>query len=253
MRESDIDKQGLACHDRPRYLAFDIETAELPRWGHERGRRHPVGITCAATLASDESDPRLWHGVCPDGTPAPRMSVADARQLVDYLSSKTRDGYRVLTWNGLDFDFQVLAEESSELSACRTLAWSHVDMMFHVFCVQGFRISLDKTAQGMGLPGKPEGMSGILAPKLWAEGCHRQVLDYVGQDARTTLQLAEACEKCRALRWITATGKLRRMPLAGGWLRVEEAVKLPEPDTSWMDHPAPREELLTWLGDLPLV
>lgn len=235
----------------PRYVAFDVETAELPRWGHDRGRRHRVGITCAATLVTGEPAPRLWHATTADGTPAPHMQPADARQLVDYLAAKTCEGYRVLTWNGLDFDFRVLAEESFELAECRRLAWTHVDLMFHVFCVQGFRISLDKAAQGMGLPGKPEGMSGIMAPKLWAEGRHEQVLEYVAQDVRTTLQLAEQALQCRTLRWITAGGKLRRMPLTGGWLPVDEAAKLPEPDTSWMDHPAPREELLTWLGPLP--
>jgi len=29
-------------------------------------------------------------------------------------------------------------------------------MMFHVFCVQGFRVALAKAAQGMDIAGKPE-------------------------------------------------------------------------------------------------
>jgi hypothetical protein len=45
-----------------------------------------------------------------------------------------------------------------------------VDMMFHVFCSLGYPVALDKAAQGMGLPGKPPGMSGFKAPKLWAQG-----------------------------------------------------------------------------------
>ena len=46
----------------------------------------------------------------------------------------------------------------------------------------------------MGLPGKPEGMTGFQAPKLWALGDHKEVLDYVSQDVRMAMQIAEAAE-----------------------------------------------------------
>jgi hypothetical protein len=236
--------------DEPRYLAFDIETAELPDWGHDRDRRRPLGITCAATLASDENAPRLWHARNEQNQPADRMQAADARRLVDFLVGAAAAGYRILTWNGLDFDFQILAGESAALDECRQLAWNHLDMMFHVFCGLGFRIALDKAAQGSGVPGKPKGMSGIMAPGLWAEGRRQEVLAYVGQDVRVTLQLAQVCQQRRSLGWITSNGKLRRMPLPDGWLPVREALRLPEPDTSWMDAPSTRREFTTWLGPL---
>jgi len=234
--------------DLPKYLAFDVESAEVPQWGHQRERRRPVGITCAATLASDEPHPRLWHGMNAERGPADRMQPADARQLVDYLAQRTAEGYAVLTWNGLDFDFQVLAEESQANEECRRLAWSHVDMMFHVFCILGFRVALDKAAQGSGVPGKSKGMSGIMAPAMWAEGRRQEVLDYVSQDVRATLQLALVCQQRRSMGWITSTGRLRRMPLPNGWLPVQRAAQLPEPDTSWMDAPSQRSEFLDWLG-----
>lgn len=237
--------------EKRKYLAFDIETAELPDWGHNRSRRRPVGITCAATLASDEPAPRLWYAKSDDGRPADRMQQADAKQLVDYLEFKAAEGYAPLTWNGLDFDFQVLAEESGALAQCRRIAWGHVDMMFHVFCALGFRVSLAKAAQGMGIPGKPEGMSGIMAPGLWAEGRRQEVLDYVGQDVRIPLELAETCSQRGAFCWITSNGRLKSMPLPQGWLRVHEALALPEPDTSWMASPSSRSEFTAWLGDLP--
>ena len=84
-----------------------------------------------------------------------------------------------------------------------------VDMMFHVFCQLGYPVALDKAAQGMGLPGKPQGISGILAPKMWADGQHQQVLDYVAQDVRITLQLAEACRQNGSFAWITRKGSRR--------------------------------------------
>jgi hypothetical protein len=46
----------------------------------------------------------------------------------------------------------------------------------------------------MGLAGKLEGMSGEMAPVLWAQGKREEVLRYVAQDVKTTLALATACE-----------------------------------------------------------
>ena len=179
-----------------KYLAFDIETAaEFPASALDWRPYRPLGISCAATLASDETSARVWHGQTADGAPAPRMQKADAVGLVDYLASMTKAGYTILTWNGLAFDFDILAEESAAKDICKRLAWDHVDMMFHVFCKQGYRVALDKAAQGMRIPGKPQGMSGILAPQLWAEGRYQEVLDYVGQDVRIARNLAQKCQQ----------------------------------------------------------
>ena len=108
-------------------------------------------------------------------------------------------------------------------------------------------VSLDAAAEGMNLPGKPEGMSGLLAPQMWAEGRRQEVLDYVGQDTRTTLDLATACERQACFRWITRRGTSRRMALPRRWLEASSAAKLPEPDTSWMSHPLPRGKFTAWL------
>ena len=51
-----------------KYLAFDIETAaEFPTSAPDWRRYRPLGIACAATLASDEADARVWHGHAEDG------------------------------------------------------------------------------------------------------------------------------------------------------------------------------------------
>ena len=163
-----------------------------------------------------------------------------------YLSEKVEHGYTLLTWNGVGFDLDVLAEESGMLETCRTLALAHVDMMFHVLCKLGYGVSLDAAARGMGVDGKPEGMNGKLAPALWAEGKREEVLQYVAQDAKTTLELARVCEGCGELRWVARSGRLRAMPLPRGWLAVEEARSLPLPDTSRMDEPWPRERFTGW-------
>jgi hypothetical protein len=232
----------------PRYLAFDIETAkEIPGDDFIWRPHRPLGITCAATLASDSGQPVLWHGKTRDGLPAARMSQSDAHGLVQYLVQMASEGYKILTWNGLGFDFDILAEESSAVAACRECALNHVDMMFHVFCALAYPIALEKAAQGMGLPGKPAGMSGVRAPRLWAEGQFKTVLDYVAQDVRIALQVAQAAEKRRALEWITRKGTRSSMPLKSGWLTVTEALRLPVPDTSWMSTPIPRRDYTAWL------
>jgi hypothetical protein len=40
-------------------------------------------------------------------------------------------------------------------------------------------------------------MSGIKAPRLWAQGHFKEVLEYVAQDVRTAMQLAQTCEQRR--------------------------------------------------------
>jgi hypothetical protein len=230
------------------YLAFDIETSKDVPGDDFNWREHrPLGISCAATLASGDDQPHLWYGKTPDKSPARQMSRHDAQDLVQYLSKMAADGFKILTWNGLAFDFDILAEESGETASCAACALDHVDMMFHVFCSRGFPLGLDKAAQGMTLPGKPPGMDGSKAPVLWAQGQFQKVLEYVAQDVRTTMQIAQACEQRRKLDWITRKGTRSSLALPNGWLTVRESLRLPEPDTSWMSTPMSRRGFTVWL------
>ena len=43
-------------------------------------------------------------------------------RLVRYLEDQVAQGYTLLTWNGLGFDLDILAEESGMLPNCRRLA-----------------------------------------------------------------------------------------------------------------------------------
>jgi len=232
-----------------KYVAFDIETAaNIPGQEFNWRDHRPLGITCAAALASDVAEPTIWHGKSPDGNPAKQMSRAEAHRVVDHLVEMARGGYTLLTWNGLGFDFDVLAEEADALEACKDLALDHVDMMFHIFCDRGFPVALDKAAHAMGITGKPAGMSGLLAPQLWAQGQFQAVMDYVAQDVRMALQIAQLCEQRGSFAWTTRRGTSGSMPLGGGWLTVREALELPEPDTSWMSDPLPKNSFTDWLA-----
>jgi hypothetical protein len=231
-----------------RFLAFDIETAkDVPGEDFNWRPHRPLGIACAATLASDSNEVRLWHGKTKNGQPSAQMVRADAESLVDYLAKMASDGFTILTWNGLGFDFDVLAEESGACARCKEFVLQHVDMMFHIVCALGYPVSLELAARGMGLPGKPPGMSGIKAPQLWAQGRFQEVLDYVSQDVRTAIAIAQAAEKRRQFHWITRKGTKSTMALPKGWLSVREALQLPEPDTSWMTRPLKRQQFMGWM------
>jgi hypothetical protein len=232
-----------------KYLAFDIETAnQIPEGAADWRAGRPLGITCAAALASESSRPLLFYSKTDSGDPADRMTRSDAANMVRHLQAMVGDGHTLLTWNGLGFDLDILAEESGLQEACAALAMDHVDMMFHAFCTLGHPIALDRAAKAMGLPGKPEGMTGALAPGMWAAGQRQEVLDYVARDVRTTLEIAERCERSGVLRWITRSGSIRGLPLQGGLLTAREALELPEPDTSWMSRPMRRSRFTDWLS-----
>ncbi|MGA2061308.1 MAG: ribonuclease H-like domain-containing protein [Thermoguttaceae bacterium] len=231
-----------------KYLAFDIETAkDIPEADFNWRPYRPLGIACAAALKCDVKEPLLWHGKNTDGTPAKQMSQAEAGNVVSELLKLVEQGYTLLTWNGLAFDLDILAEESAAWAECKDLALNHVDMMFHVFCDRGFPVALDKAAEALKIPGKTHGMSGLLAPRLWAKGQYQDVLDYVTQDVRITLEIAQKCDQTRKFQWLTRKGTKNTMDLPHGWLTVRDAQRLPEPDTSWMDSPIPRHQFTHWL------
>jgi len=232
-----------------KYLSFDIETAKvLPeKVGDLHGHR-PLGICCAATLTEDEGH-KLWFGKSSDGSPSPQMSRDELAELIQYLSTKVENGYHILTWNGLGFDFDILAEESGLFQECKALAIHHVDMMFQIFCERGFPLGLDSASRGMNLKGKSDDVKAHMAPQLWKDGRHDEVLEYVSQDVTCALELARACEREKQLRWVNQKGKVSDHALRSGWLTVEKALQKPEPDTSWMDRPMTRSRFTRWLDD----
>lgn len=230
-----------------KFLAFDIETAkDVPGEDFNWKPHRPLGISCAATLASDAAKPHLWHGGT-SAQPSACMSSAEAVALVMHLVDSAAAGYAIVTWNGLAFDFDILAEESGLGAECRKLALEQVDMMFHVFCVKGFPVGLDSAARGSGVKGKPAGMSGFKVPQMWQRGEFQKVLDYVAQDVRATLELASICEQSKTLRWITQRGTRAECPLRSGWMTVAQAMAWPKPDTSWMTKPMQRSNFTAWL------
>jgi len=230
-------------------IGFDIEIAKnFPDGEQDWKYYRPLGISCAATIVAGEPAV-LWYGKTPSGGYASQMSFDETQELVKYLQEQVEAGRTILTWNGLGFDFDILAEESGMKPACAQLALHHIDMMFHVFCLKGFPLGLDKAAQGMGLAGKTPGITGDMAPKMWQAGQYQQVLEYVEQDVQTLIDLWFAVDGLRQLKWTSNRGYPQRLPLPNGWVTVKRALSLPTPDTSWMSNPWPRSKFTDWIGN----
>jgi hypothetical protein len=94
---------------KQRFLAFDIETAKLlPEQVADLLSHRPLGIACAAVVDIEGQHETVWHGR-ESGAFAAQMSRAEAQGLVHDLARFVDDGYTLLTWNGLGFDFNILA------------------------------------------------------------------------------------------------------------------------------------------------
>ena len=206
----------------------------------------PLGISCIASLATGDEEPTAWFSRDEADQPAKQMSQADVAAFVKHLFDATQNGFAVLTWNGLSFDFDILAEESGMSMECKQLAREHVDMMFQIFCERGFGVGLNAAARALGLS-KPEDVDGSVAPNLWRDGQHDVVLDYVACDCKLTMEVAKMSEETRSFVWITKREKRSKHDLPTGWMTAEQALKLPLPDTSWMDNPWPRSKFTAWL------
>jgi len=246
-----------------KYVAFDLEIAFLgpekvlnpdgteaktqPDWHEFR----PFGITCVG-LAWQQGKEIVteaihgWEYSPDDDTPAPRMSPRECQHVLTRLQQFVDKGYTIVSWNGLGFDFDVLGEEADDQYTAARMALEHVDMMFQFFCRQGYALGLDKAAKGLGLEGKSKGFGGADAPQMWAEGHFEQVLMYVQQDVRTTLEVALASEKAQGISWTSNAGKLRYVHIPH-WMPCMEAIQqIPVPRVDWLPDPWPRTKFYGW-------
>ena len=232
---------------RNKYCGFDIETAKiLPDNFGDLHDHRPLGISCAAFWCEDEDQAEVFYSKDSNGNAANKMSIEDLSIFIDRLIEKNKQGYDIVTHNGLGFDFDILAEESGRDDDCRQLALNHIDMMFHFFCGKGFVIGLNAAAKSIGIS-KPADVDGSVAPQLWKQGDYQTVLDYVAQDCRLTLDVALTSVKNKKITWITRKGSTAYFSIPNGWLSVKEAMELPLPDTSWMDNAWERSKFTGWL------
>lgn len=236
-----------------RWLSFDIETAKIVPDGEDVQNHRPLGISCWAVAWQGKDGAIYTHaggGLDFIANWTPQMSREECGLFVNRLVNAQGRGFTLLGHNTVGFDFDILAEESGMVAECAELAMNSVDTCLLVHCLKGFPVGLDAVARGMGLSGKTEGMSGAKAPQMWADGKFDEVLAYVSQDARSTLEVALAIEQRKGLTWIAKSGRRNSLPIER-LLTVSEAMQLPEPDTSWMSEPMPRSKFTGWMQRQP--
>lgn len=211
----------------------------------------PLGISCAAIVASNGYVKTYYPDELTGGCYADQLIAQQCAGIAFDLTLFHDFGASIITFNGLSFDFDILAEEcicNSWREKITTLALNHVDLMFAFFCEMGYPVSLKAACAGMGLSGKLAGMDGSKAPVMWSKGREAQekVLEYCIQDVKATAELYEAMVERGRLDWITKSGKVSTWECGHKIKTVSEALETPLPDTSWMTNPMTREQFYEW-------
>jgi hypothetical protein len=225
-----------------KYAAFDLEIAE-PMEAEYNGQH----VSCAAVYT--ENGVQYFSG-------KPYMKPFEVGMMIGELVKLTHKGYSILTWNGLSFDFKVLAAQSQLFDVVKMLAFQHYDPMFQVLCTKGFPIGLDKACVGAGIEGKKHvvalksgevltEMDGKRAPELWAAGEYKAVLEYLHDDVSQLWELAKVIESQKMIRWTSNSGRLNKMGVYK-LLTVKECLDIPLPDTSWMASHIDRKSMFAW-------
>jgi len=227
-------------------VAFDIETANLIDLapGQDLDSAGPLDISCAAAV-TDSGALRHWYMKDPSGAPHGTLDASTARELLAWLREQQLSGAKVCAWNGLSFDLRWIAHAAGDRKLAAEVALDLYDPMFQFLCQRGFPIGLASVGEALGI-GEKKLMSGADAPREWAQGDRRKVLDYVAGDCRITEAIVARIEELREVRWKTKKGTTSRESIPR-LLKVRECLALPLPDTSWMSEPIPRSKFHAWL------
>lgn len=175
------------------------------------------------------------------------LSPEHAHALLEYLDKMQRKGYMVCSWNGLSFDFKWLGYQANDMALAARIALKSYDPMFQFFNMAGFPVKLSKVGEGMGVPQKKL-LNGANAPSLWQAGHHQEVIDYCLGDCQITNAVIVEILRTHTIRWITQKGHAASKPMSH-LKRVEEVIREPEPDQSWMSDPLPKSQFYAWIRD----
>lgn len=203
-----------------------------------------TGITCMG-IALDPPHPTFGDYLEYSGIPV----ISDFDKFFDDAQTLLNDGYLFLTWNGTKFDFDVLANESSQTELCKDIVMNyHIDMMALFAWSSRHMLSLQAALKGSVGASKLKtvtlsdgteltGMSGAKAPELWEAGEYSAVLEYLKQDCTEPIKLARHIEQTGRIDWYTKNGKYKQnavYPL----LTMSELIKKDmSPAPSWVSEP----------------
>ena len=207
-------------------------------------------ILCAAIAVRDGDDEQsfVFHETGDDGSIGDNLSRTACHDLLRTLAKFQDRGCTLVSWNGVGHDLMTLAHNTERYGECRDLAMRHCDVMFQFHCHAGFPVSLRAAANGMGVPLGEHRARQIDPAEIWQiQPLRESVLHHAVLDAATTIEVARRCQQQGELTWVTMRNHVRAMPFPHGLLKAEDAMALPQPDTSWMHDPIPREKFYRWL------
>lgn len=242
-----------------KFLSFDLEIAKtLPNDNDVWDAYRPFGISMACVVD------QAWHVTqWPESDSSlivpyhKQLTCREANEVADYLLERVSQGYKIMTWNGLGFDFRVLAEECSPDTeyardlAALALSEHHVDIGFAMVCDLGYMCSVQHACDGMGLPGKTEGITGKMIPELWSSSIlseQERCLEYSRNDVCITSVLYQAIEHHQQLAYMTKAGRKQiwAYPPDNGIMSVARALQLPDArNPRW-----PRSKFTGWADAL---
>ena len=229
-----------------KFLGFDIEISNVfdLQPGEDIDTYAPFDISVAATQV-EGGEERLWLSAGPDGKPLLNIDRKKACELLDYLDQMQRSGHAIVAWNGLSFDLRWIGHVAGETRKAAGIALKMFDPMFQFFKLKGFPVGVAAVAEGMGIKTRKL-MKAEDAPVQWRAGKHEAVCAYVLGDARMTVEIATAIGRKRQIAWVTQKRTISTVSIAR--LRsVEECLKDPMPDQSWMDRPLRQEKFAGWM------
>ena len=226
-------------------LSFDIEISDVFELGkyEDIEKYAPFHIPVAAT-AIHNGEERIWYSEEADGRPALNLTRQRAHELLKYLDEMQQAGFMVCAWNGLGFDLKWIGHQADDMGLAARIALKSYDPMFQFFNQAGFPVGLEKVAQAMGIS-QEKLMDGADAPKEWRAGNFRKVMDYCLGDCQMNNLIMLAIQKAEETRWVTGKGQIRSKPTPR-FKTVEEVIRDPEPDQSWMDTPMSKLKFYQW-------
>ena len=226
-------------------LSFDIEISDVFELGKydDIEKYAPFHLAVAAT-AVHGGEERVWYSEDEKGRPALNLTKQRVHELLEYLDEMQQSGFMVCAWNGLGFDLKWIGYQANDMALAARIALKSYDPMFQFFSQAGFPVKLAKVAQAMGVS-QEKLMDGADAPKEWRAGNHQKVMDYVLGDCQMTNLIVLAIRKARQVRWVTGKGHVSSKPMPR-LKPVEEVIRDPEPDQSWMDTPMPKSKFCEW-------
>jgi hypothetical protein len=228
-------------------LGLDIEISNVfdLRPGEDINKYAPFDVAVAATQVRG-GEHRLWFSRDQHGRPRASLERRDAQELLHYLEQMQGSGHALCAWNGLSFDMQWIARAAGDVVTASRVARAMYDPMYQFYKLKGFPIGLDAVAKGLDI-GMKKTMDAADAPREWRAGNHEPVCDYVLSDVRITNEIVSTVIRRRRLAWLTQRGKPSTVPVPR--LRtVEDCMRDPMPDQSWMSNPIPEKKFTHWLA-----